>query len=129
MGAESPPVFIDEHFFSDWDESKWIWDQISELFYANLRLNHSITHRRPPLDIPLEREFEDALLVASIPAPHIQSSSFHAWEVLQSLVERRKGGETGVRSLQLLKGKAVWKVGKKSLCSRELFEAAVARGT
>ena len=31
VGAESPPVFIDEHFFSDWDESKWIWDQISEL--------------------------------------------------------------------------------------------------
>ena len=32
---------------------------------------------------------------------------FHALEAMQSMVERRRGGETGVRSVQLIEGDAV----------------------
>ena len=130
QSGRSVPVFIDKHFSSRWDESKWIYDQASELEFPLMGGSTiPITHRRPPLDVPLETEFEDALVVASIPGAHIQSISFHALELLQSLVERRKGGESGVRSLQFLEGEAVWKAAEEGLWSRELFDAAVARST
>ncbi len=100
QSGRSVPVFIDKHFSSRWEESKWIYDQAAELDFPLMGGSTiPITHRRPPLDVPLETEIEDALVVASIPGAHIQSISFHALELLQSLVERRKGGETGVRAL------------------------------
>ena len=34
---------------------------------------------------------------------------YHALEAMQCMVERRKGGETGVKSVELLDGDAVWK--------------------
>ena len=53
---------------------------------------------------------------------------FHVLETLQCFTERRKGGETGVRSVQLLEGDSVWEAGKQGLWSRELLEAAFSRG-
>src|SRR6185437_7227814 len=45
---------------------------------------------------------------------------YHALEAMQCMVERRRGGETGVRAVQLLEGEAVrW--------SKELLEAALSR--
>ena len=128
QSGRSVPVFIDKQFSSRWDDSKWIYDQAADLNFPLMGGSTiPITHRRPPLDVPLETELEDALVVAPIPGAHIQSISFHALELLQSLVERRKGGETGVRALQFLEGVAVWKAGEEGLWSQELFEAAVAR--
>ena len=43
------------------------------------------------------------------------------------MVERRAGGETGVRSVQCLEGKAVWESGEAGRWPRDLFEAAVAQ--
>ena len=36
---------------------------------------------------------------------------FHALEAMQCMLERRKGGETGVKAVQLIEGDAVWKAG------------------
>jgi hypothetical protein len=52
---------------------------------------------------------------------------FHALEALQCMVERRIGGESGVRAVQLLEGDAVWKTGVEGRWSRELLEAALSR--
>ena len=41
---------------------------------------------------------------------------FHALEALQCMVERRKGGETGVRAVQMIEGDAVWKAGDDGRC-------------
>ena len=52
---------------------------------------------------------------------------FHALEAMQSMVERRRGGETGVRSVQLIEGDAVWKAGSAGQWSWELLESALSR--
>ena len=53
---------------------------------------------------------------------------FHNLEVLQCFVERRKGGETGVRAVQHLAGDAVWKAASEGRWSKELMHAALAKG-
>ena len=43
------------------------------------------------------------------------------------MVERRKGGETGVRAVQMIEGDAVWKAGEDGRWSKELLTAALSR--
>ena len=52
---------------------------------------------------------------------------FHALEALQCMVERRSGGESGVRSVQLLDGDAVWNAGDKGVWSKRLLHSALSR--
>src|SRR5207247_137950 len=54
----------------------------------------------------------------------IDSYDFHALEVIQCMVERRKGGETGVKAVQALRGDAVWKAGG---WDPDLFESCLCR--
>ena len=53
-----------------------------------------------------------------------EAYGFHALEVLQCMVERRVGGETGVAAVTCLEGDAVWRSAEEGLWSRELAEAA-----
>jgi hypothetical protein len=46
---------------------------------------------------------------------------------MQCLMERRKGGETGVRSVRSVQGDAIWEAEKQGLWSRSLFDAALER--
>src|SRR5262249_37025302 len=57
----------------------------------------------------------------------VDSYDFHALEVIQCMAERRKGGETGVVSLQALRGDAVWKAMKAGKWDARLFEACLCR--
>ena len=52
---------------------------------------------------------------------------YHALEAMQCMVERRKGGETGVAAVQLIEGDAVWEAGEKGDWSHALLEAALSR--
>jgi hypothetical protein len=57
----------------------------------------------------------------------VDSYDFHALEVIQCMAERRKGGETGVKSLQALRGDSVWKAMEAGEWSAKLFDACLAR--
>ena len=52
---------------------------------------------------------------------------FHALEALQSMVERRQGGESGVSSVECLTGGDVWRAGKLGNWSKVLLTAALSR--
>jgi len=52
---------------------------------------------------------------------------YHALEALQCMVERRAGGERGVRAVQMVEGDAVWETGDSGKWSEELLVSALAR--
>ena len=52
---------------------------------------------------------------------------FHALEALQCMVERRSGAETGIESVQLIEGDAVWSAGRDGLWSMDLLASALSR--
>ncbi len=83
-----------------------------------------MTWRLPPLELPTGCRVEQALMVG---IGSRRSDRYRALETLQAMVERRRGGETGVRSVQAVEGQAVWRAGSSGRWSRELLQAAVAR--
>jgi hypothetical protein len=52
---------------------------------------------------------------------------FHTLEGLQCMVERRKGGETGVKAVTCLTGAAMWQAMDDGKFSKELLEATIER--
>ena len=83
-----------------------------------------VTWRRPELELPLETPVEDGLVAGYGP---IEVYGFHALEALQVMMERRKGGETGVKAVTCLTGKDVWKAGDAGQWSWDLLDAALGR--
>jgi len=101
------PMFNDKHLSWNWDWAKEMVDTAKELripFLAGSSL--PVTFRMPAVDLPLGAAVEEMMCVAF---GGVDSYDFHALEVIQCMAERRKGGETGVRAVQALRGEAVWK--------------------
>jgi hypothetical protein len=119
------PVFCDKHLSYSWDKAKRMYDWAKELkipFMAGSSL--PVTWRHPELELPLESPVEDALVAAYGP---IEVYGFHALETLQVMVERRRGGETGIKAVTCLTGKEVWKAGDEGRWSWDLLESALGR--
>jgi hypothetical protein len=80
-----------------------------------------VTWRLPDVDIPLGAEVQEAVMVGP------GGMEFDALEALQCMLERRKGGETGVKAVQLLEGDDVWAAGKAGRWSQDLLSSALSR--
>jgi hypothetical protein len=83
-----------------------------------------VTWRLPDIELPHGCEIEDALMVG---VGGSDPMDYHALEAMQCMVERRKGGETGVRAVQLIENEAVWKAGEDGRWSKRLLTAALSR--
>src|ERR1700722_16482257 len=83
-----------------------------------------VTWRLPDVDIPLNAQVEEAVMVGA-GAP--DGMAFDALEALQCMLERRKGGETGVKAVQLLQGDDVWAAGNAGRWSKDLLSSALSR--
>lgn len=83
-----------------------------------------VTWRLPSVDIPHGAQVEEAVVVG---VGGFDGGAFDALEAMQSMLERRKGGETGVKSVQLLEGDDVWEAGKAGHWSDELLRSALSR--
>lgn len=117
------PVFNDKHLSYRWDWAKEMVDTARELGFP-LMAGSSVplAERRPPLELPAGAEIEEAV---SIHGGGVESYDFHALEMLQSMVEARRGGETGVTSVQFLDEAALWKAADEGRWSVPLAEAAM----
>ena len=83
-----------------------------------------VTWRLPPVEIPYGAKLNEALMVG---VGSSDPMDYHALEAMQCMLERRKGGETGIKSVQLIEGDAVWRAGEQGRWSKRLLEAAFSR--
>lgn len=123
--ARAVPVYNDKHLSYSWEKAKKMVADSKRLrfpFLAGSSL--PVTWRLPPVEIPYGAEIDEALMVG---VGGSDPMDYHALEAMQCMVERRKGGETGVRSVQMIEGDAVWKAGDEGRWSNRLLEAALSR--
>lgn len=83
-----------------------------------------VTWRLPDVDMPMGAEVHEAVMVGIERAGF---TDFDALEAMQAMLERRKGGETGVAAVQLLEGDEVWEAGAAGRWSKELLSSALSR--
>lgn len=128
--GKTAPVFNDKHLSWKWEWAKEMVDISRELNFAFCAGSSlPVTWRMPAIEMPLGQEVEELMSVA---IGGIDSYDFHALEVIQCMAERRRGGETGVASMQALRGEAVWKAmetgsWEKGGWNPRLFEACLTR--
>ena len=123
--GRTAPIFNDKHLSWNWEWAREMYDISRELGFAFMAGSSlPVTWRTPAVDMPLGARVEEAVCVA---VGGVDSYDFHALETLQCMVERRQGGETGVRWLEAFRGDRFWQAHGDRLWSRELFEAALCR--
>src|SRR5262245_1171829 len=121
----SVPVFNDKHLAAAWDDAKWMYDRAGELMFPFLAGSTiPITWRKPDLALPKNCELTDAVMLGYGP---FEGYGFHAIEGLQCMVERRKGGETGVKAVTALSGDAMWTALDRGEFSKEVLEESIRR--
>jgi len=124
--GRSVPVFNDKHLSYSFDKALAMVEHSRRLGFPMLAGSSlPVTWRMPEMEIPLGAPISEAITIG--PSTSLDSSGFHALEAMQCLVERRKGGETGIESVQLLEGDAVWKAMHEQAWSHELMSRALSR--
>ena len=123
--GKTAPIFNDKHLSWNWDWAKEMYDISQEMDFAFMSGSSlPVTWRTPSIDMPLGAHVREALCIA---IGGVDSYDFHALETIQCMVERREGGEKGVKWLQAYRGDKFWEAYHEELWSRELFEAALCR--
>ncbi len=119
------PVFNDKHLSWKWDWAKEIYDTSKELRFPLMAGSSlPVTWRTPSVELPRDARCSEAL---SVCYGGVDSYDFHGLETIQCMVERRKGGETGVKSVTAFRGDAFWKAYSESVWPHDLMEAALCR--
>jgi hypothetical protein len=97
----SVPVFNDKHLSYNWADAKWMFDKSRELNFP-LTGGSSIPNyfRTPEIELDIDTPIKKSILIGGVGD---EGGTFHAFDVLQGFVERRKGGETGVKALQSIR--------------------------
>jgi hypothetical protein len=118
------PVFNDKHLSYRWDWAKAMYDEAKALgvpFMAGSSV--PLAERRPPMEVPPDAAIREAVSIHGGP---VESYDFHGLEVLQAMVEARRGGESGVRRVRFLEGDALWKAAETGDWSPAMADAALA---
>lgn len=107
QSKRSVPVFNDKHLSYNWDEAKWMFDKSRELNFP-LTGGSSIPsyYRKPDIELAIDTPIKNSIVLGGTAD---EGAIFHAIDVLQTFVERRKGGESGVKSVQSIRGPETWK--------------------
>ena len=117
------PIFNDKHLSYSFEKAQEMVADAHRLGFGLLAGSSlPVTWRLPDVELPMECEIVDALMVG---VGGSDPMDYHALEAMQCMLERRKGGETGVHAVQMLEGDAVWE--ETDAFSHELLEAALSR--
>jgi hypothetical protein len=121
------PLFFDKHF--SWNPA-WIREMYFRLeemavpWFGGSSLSHC--PMVPPVP-SLEGEKPTELVMTSWAGTEIYL--FHALELVQSIVEKRKGGETGIRAVRAWSGEGAWAAMDRGEFSMDLLRVAVQKGS
>lgn len=119
----SVPVFNDKHLSWSWRQAKRMVDISEELKFPMLAGSSvPVAWRIPAIDTPYGVEQKHAVIISY---SGLDIYGFHLLDSLQAVVERRKGGETGVRSVQCLEGEHCWNFMRENEWVDRLFHEAL----
>jgi hypothetical protein len=119
------PYFNHGSLSFSFDEAKSMVDTAERLKFPLMAGSWlPVTWRLPDIDLPIGSHVEEAIMVAT---GSLDGEDFDALEAMQCILERRKGGETGVKAVQLLEGDDVWAAGESGRWSKELLSSALSR--
>ncbi len=120
--GRSVPVFNDKFLSWKWADARWMVDTANRSKIP-LMAGSSIpgTWRHPALDMRLGAHAKEAVALSF---GALEAYGYHGLEAMQSIVERRHGGETGVSAVRFVLGNAVWEAAKQGRFDMAVFEAA-----
>lgn len=119
------PIFVDKHFSYSWDKASEMYETAKAMGIPLMAGSTvSLAWRHPPLELDYTQELDEALVVGF---GETDDMGFHTMEALQAIVEKRKGGETGVASVQSFRGNRVWELRDEGVWSQDLLDAALPR--
>jgi hypothetical protein len=123
--GRSVPMFNDKHLSWNWEWAKKMYDTSKEMGFAYMAGSSlPVTWRIPSVEFPDGARVSEALCICY---GGVDSYDFHGLETIQGMVERRKGGETGVKWLQAYRGDKFWDACRENVWPRELMNAALCR--
>jgi len=126
--GRSVPVFVDKHLSYDHLLAAKMVATAKELKFGLMAGSSlPVTWRKPEIEPTVGTPFKEAVVTFGFDRGSVEIYLFHALEVLQCMLERRAGGETGVKSIEFLQGDAVWKAGDAGRWSWRLMNAALSR--
>ena len=123
--GRAAPIYNDKHLSYSFDKAQEMVADGHRLGFPILAGSSlPVTWRLPDVELPLGCQIEEALMVG---VGGSDPMDYHALEAMQCMIERRSGGETGVKSVQLIEGDDVWKAGEEGRYSLELLDSALSR--
>jgi hypothetical protein len=123
--GRSVPVFNDKHLSWNWDWARQMYDTSRRMGFPLMAGSSlPVTWRTPSLEMPSGARVREAVCVFY---GGLDSYDFHALETVQCMVERRNGGESGVKWVQAYRGEDFWKAHQEGIWSKDLVEAALCR--
>lgn len=121
QSKRSVPVFNDKHLSYNWDDAKWMFDKSRELgFPLTGGSSIPVYYRKPEIEIDIDTPIKHSIVVGGTGD---EGGIFHAIDVLQCFVERRKGGESGVKSIQSIRGPEAWKWVEQNSWAAKLLDS------
>lgn len=122
--GRSVPVYCDKELGYSWLDTKWIYDRARELNVTMMAGSVlPVVWRDPQVGHTKGAKIAEAVAVGYGP---LNSYVLHTAEIMQSMLENRAGGETGIASVQCLRGAAMYEAGRQGRFSMDLAEAACA---
>jgi hypothetical protein len=121
QSKRSVPVFNDKHLSYNWDEAKWMFNKSRELNFPLTGGSSIPTYfRKPEIDLDIDTPIKNSIVVG---VAQDEGAIFHCIDTLQCFVERRRGGETGVKSVQNIRGPETWRWLERNPWAAKLLEA------
>ena len=119
------PVYNDKHLSYSFAKAREMVHDARRLDFPLLAGSSlPVTWRLPQLELEHGCQIEEALMIG---VGGSDPMDYHALEAMQCMIERRRGGETGVAAVQLVDGEEVWRQLEAGRFSRRLLEAALSR--